>query len=238
MSLNGLEILLAGGSGGLGAPTARLLAADSADLTVTYRHNEERARELADVARIERMDLSSAEDRARVLESLRRLYGVVIFAGQPARVSSPDQLEEASRASFENNFLGPILLAREAAGFFYANGISGAIVLVATMQAVHPFPASTAYASAKAALVHAAKVLAKETRGRNYIRVNVVAPGVIDAGMAQASIASGKYQSYLDDHTIPRYGRPEDVARVVRLLLEPDNYITGQVITVDGGLTL
>jgi 3-oxoacyl-[acyl-carrier protein] reductase len=238
MSLNGLEILLAGGSGGLGAPTARLLAADSADLTVTYRHNEERARELASIARIERMDLSSAEDRNRVLEGLRRLYGVVIFAGQPARVSSPDQLEDASRVSFETNFLGPILLAREAAGFFYANGISGAIVLVATMQAVQPFPASTAYASAKAALVHAAKVLAKETRGRNYIRVNVVAPGVMDAGMAQASIASGKYQSYLDDHVIPRYGRPEDVARVIRLLLEPDNYITGQVITVDGGLTL
>ncbi|HXG65900.1 MAG TPA: SDR family oxidoreductase [Blastocatellia bacterium] len=52
------------------------------------------------------------------------------------------------------------------------------------------------------------------------------------------SIESGKYDFYIERNIIPRFGRPEDVARVARLLLEPDNYITGQVITVDGGLTL
>jgi NAD(P)-dependent dehydrogenase (short-subunit alcohol dehydrogenase family) len=56
--------------------------------------------------------------------------------------------------------------------------------------------------------------------------------------MALKSIESGKYDFYIDQGIIPRFGRPQDVARVVRLLLEPDNYITGQVITVDGGLTL
>jgi len=66
----------------------------------------------------------------------------------------------------------------------------------------------------------------------------VVAPGATVAGMAAASVASGKYERFLRDGVIPRYGRAEDVARVVRLLLEPDGYITGQVVTVDGGLTL
>ena len=56
--------------------------------------------------------------------------------------------------------------------------------------------------------------------------------------MAEASIASGKYAKYLEDNVISRYGRAEDVARAVRFLLEPDNYITGQVLTLDGGLTL
>jgi NAD(P)-dependent dehydrogenase (short-subunit alcohol dehydrogenase family) len=56
--------------------------------------------------------------------------------------------------------------------------------------------------------------------------------------MARASIEGGKYDPYVERGAIPRFGRPEDVARVVRLLLEPDSYITGQVITVDGGLTL
>jgi NAD(P)-dependent dehydrogenase (short-subunit alcohol dehydrogenase family) len=56
--------------------------------------------------------------------------------------------------------------------------------------------------------------------------------------MARASIASGKYAKYLDDGSIPRYGSARDVARAVRFFLEPDNYITGQVLTVDGGLTL
>ena len=68
--------------------------------------------------------------------------------------------------------------------------------------------------------------------------MNVNSPGVNQAGMAEASIASGKYTKYLEDDVIPRYGRAEDVACAVRFFLEPDNYITGQVLTVDGGLTL
>ena len=56
--------------------------------------------------------------------------------------------------------------------------------------------------------------------------------------MARASIESGKYDRYVDDGAIARFGRAEDVARAVRALLEPDSYMTGQVLTVDGGLTL
>ena len=58
------------------------------------------------------------------------------------------------------------------------------------------------------------------------------------AGMARASIASGKYDRYIAEGVIPRFGRAEDVARAIRFLLEPDNYITGQVLCVDGGMTL
>ena len=56
--------------------------------------------------------------------------------------------------------------------------------------------------------------------------------------MAEASIAAGKYERYIQDGVIGRYGRAEDVAATVRFLLEPDNYVTGQVICVDGGMTL
>jgi pteridine reductase len=87
-------------------------------------------------------------------------------------------------------------------------------------------------------LLHSARILAKECRGASNIRVNVIAPGVMAAGMAEASIASGKYERYISDGVIPRYGRAEDVARAVRFFVEPDNYITGQVLSVDGGITL
>jgi len=90
----------------------------------------------------------------------------------------------------------------------------------------------------KAALLHAARILAKECRGKTNIRVNVIAPGVMAAGMAEVSIASGKYERYLADGVIPRYGQAADVARAVRFFLEPDNYVTGQVLSVDGGITL
>jgi NAD(P)-dependent dehydrogenase (short-subunit alcohol dehydrogenase family) len=56
--------------------------------------------------------------------------------------------------------------------------------------------------------------------------------------MAEASISSGKYDRYIDEGLIPRFGRALDVARAVRFFLEPDNYITGQVLSVDGGITL
>jgi NAD(P)-dependent dehydrogenase (short-subunit alcohol dehydrogenase family) len=215
-----------------------MLAEEGAKLTVTYRANRERAEEFRSVATLVPMDLRSADDRARVLDLVRDLYGLVIFAGVPARVRRVEELEGVTRISFQDNFLGPMLMAREVAGYLRANSIAGAIVLIASMQAVHPFPASTAYSTQKAALVHAAKVLAKETRGPYYIRVNVVCPGVTDAGMAQESIAAGKYERYLEEQIIPRYGQAQDVARAVRFFLEPDNYVTGQVLTVDGGLTL
>jgi pteridine reductase len=144
---------------------------------------------------------------------------------------------DALAQSLASNFTGPILLAREAAERMKAAGAAGAVVLLATMQAAAVFPGSTAYAAPKAALVHAARILAKEMRGPTNVRVNAICPGVNDAGMAKASIASGKYDRYLQEGIIPRWGRAEDVAKAVRFFLEPDNYITGQVLTIDGGLT-
>ena len=222
MPVAGLEILLAGGAGGLGSASAELLKSEGANVIVSSRQHGIRA------------DITVADDRKRLLDAVQKLYGLVVFTGSPAR----GEMEEAMRISHQVNYEGPILLAREAAERMKATGTQGAIVLFATMQAVALFPGSTAYAGEKAALLHAARILAKECRGQANIRVNVIAPGVMAAGMAEASIASGKYERYLKDGIIPRYGKAQDVARAVRFLLEPDNYITGQVLSVDGGITL
>jgi len=231
-SLTGLEIVLAGGAGGLGRASARQLAAEGASLVISYRENRERAAPLASLGRVIQADLGSPDDRRRLLDAAPALYGLVVFAGQPAR--SQDRLAQ----SLEANFTGPILLAHEAVERMKASGTAGAVVLFGTMQAGALFPGSTAYAAPKAALVHAARILAKENRGKSNIRVNVICPGVNSAGMAEASIASGKYDNYLSRGVIPRYGEAGDVAKAVRFFLEPDNYVTGQVLTIDGGLTL
>ncbi len=231
-------IVLAGGAGGLGAPCGRQLALEGARVIVSYRANRERAEQLSEIAEVVQADLTVRADRAGLLDAAGAFYGLVVFTGDPARPADPKQLDDALRLSHEANYLGPILLAREAAERMKSSGIPGSIVLISTMQAAAVFPGSTVYAGAKAALVHGARILAKECRGTDNIRVNVVCPGVNNAGMAQASIASGKYDRYIDEGIIPRFGQPGDVARAVRYFLEPDNYVTGQVLTVDGGLTL
>lgn len=232
------SILLAGGSGGLGAATAEYLIKDGARLHVSYSCGKERAQALEPIATLHQANLLEAADRMRLLDRVGPLYGLIVFVGDPARVSAELSFEDALRQSLDVNFAGPILLAREAAERMKSQGTQGAIVLLSSMQAMHLVEGSTPYATAKAALSYGARILAKECRGRTDIRVNVVAPGVTDAGMAQSSIASGKYRRYLDEDAIPRYGRAKDVARAIRFLLEPDCYITGQVIAVDGGLSL
>ncbi len=231
-TLRDKEIIVAGGAGGLGIALTRMLIAEGARVTVSYVQNKERAESIEGVANVIQADLTRDEDRARLLDAAPSLYGVAVYSGMAAR--SEDLMEESMRV----NYFGPVRLAREAAARMKAAGTNGSIVLVSTMQARALFKDSTAYSVPKAAMIHAAGVLAKECRGPANIRVNVICPGVIEAGIAMTTISQGKYQRFLDDGSIPRYGRPEDVARVARLFLEPDSYVTGQVMTVDGGLTL
>jgi len=231
-SLKGREVVLAGGAGGLGTALASLLLAEGAHVISSYRRSRGAS------SAVVQADLSNSPDRARLLDAAPALYGLVVLAGDPARVADPAETEAAMLRSHESNYFGPILLAREAAARMKDSSTAGAIVLISTMQANALFPGSTAYAAQKAALQHAARILAKECRGRSNIRVNVVSPGVTAVGMAQASIASGKYDRYIRDGVIPRFGRAEDVARAIRFFLEPDNYVTGQVLSVDGGMTL
>jgi NAD(P)-dependent dehydrogenase (short-subunit alcohol dehydrogenase family) len=231
-------VVLAGGSGGIGSAVAELLAGEGARLVISFRANRQRAARWQDGTTLVQADLASAADRAHLLDAAPGMYGLVVLAGDPARFSDPSQLESAMHRSHDANYLGPILLAREAAARMKASSAAGAIVLVSTMQANALFPGSTVYAAQKAASQHAARILAKECRGEANIRVNVVSPGITAAGMAEASIAAGKYDRYIQDGVIGRFGRAADVARAVRFFLEPDNYVTGQVLCVDGGITL
>lgn len=241
--MKGKAIILAGGSGGLGAAVAEEVARQGGVPVIGYLNNRERAESLAKMlfekhgvrTPVVEGDILSASTRQRLLEEARNagdLYGLVPLAGNPARVPIESATEDDLLNSMRVNFVGPVLLARDFAAA--AGERDASIVFVSTMQAVGIFPGSTTYAAPKAALVHSARILAKQWK----IRVNVVAPGVNNAGMAEQSVRNGKYDSFIERQIIPRFGRPEDVARAILFFLQPDNYVTGQVLTVDGGLSL
>jgi 3-oxoacyl-[acyl-carrier protein] reductase len=246
-TLAGKTVVVAGGTGGLGAATVALLAAEGAQLVVGYRNNEERADALSAAMEKEfgaklglvNGDLCDTKVRAEYLKAAEKFSnfpaGAAIFPGDPARVVFQALDREALVASFGSNYAGPVLLARDLGERMEQQPEGGSIVLLASMQAMAAFPSSLNYAAPKAALVHAARILAQQW---NRVRVNVVAPGATIAGMAAASVQAGKYDRNIASGAIARFGRPEDVARAVRFFLEPDNYVTGQTLVVDGGLTL
>ena len=230
-------LILAGGSGGLGSAVARLAAQRDYKLVLGYLRNHERAAALAgEVGGVAiGGDIAEPAVREQLIAAARsagELYGLAVLSGDPARVPIETATLEDLTASMRVNFAGPVLMARDFAAAL--GGQDGSIVLTSTMQGVGVFSGSTVYAAPKAALVHTAKILAKQWK----TRVNVVAPGVNNAGMARQSVEAGKYNSFLERGIVPRFGKPEDVARAILFLLEPDNYVTGQVLTVDGGLSL
>jgi 3alpha(or 20beta)-hydroxysteroid dehydrogenase len=230
-------IIFAGGSGGLGAAAVRLAAARGYKPVIGYLRQSDRAKALGEELRAPVVggDIAEASVRSALIKAARNageLYGLVVLSGDPARVPLETASMDDLLASMRVNFAGPILLARD---FAAAMGDEdGSVVLTSTMQGVGVFAGSSVYAAPKAALGHTARILAKQWR----LRVNVIAPGVNNAGMAEQSVKSGKYNRFVEEKIIPRFGKPEDVARAVLFLLEPDNYITGQIITVDGGLSL
>ena len=244
--MKGRTVILAGGSGGLGAAVAEAVAVRGGLPVIGCLGNEDRARSLSgDIGKKydltvpvvvgDVLDETVRRDLIEAARSVGPLYGLVPLIGAPARVPIEEAALEDLLASARINYAAPVLLARD---FVQAvRGSDASIVFVSTMQAIGVFPDSTAYAAPKAALVHAARILARQWGGKDRIRVNVVAPGVTDSGMARASVASGKYDAFIERDVITRFGRAMDVAEAIGLFLKTDSYLTGQLLTVDGGLT-
>jgi NAD(P)-dependent dehydrogenase (short-subunit alcohol dehydrogenase family) len=245
--LAGKTVIVAGGTGGLGSALVALLAREGAKLIVGYRWNRERAEALRGAiqeqfnAAIELVagDIAEAavieEYVAAVQRTSQPLVGAAIFPGDPARVALEALTRETMTASVESNYVGPVLLAKRLGEIMEQTNDGGSLVMLATMQAIAPFASSVNYAAPKAALVHAARILAQQW---DKVVVNVVAPGATVAGMAESSVRSGKYDRHIASGAISRFGRPEDVARAVRFFLEPGQYANGEVLVVDGGLTI
>ena len=233
---------IAGGTGGIGLEVAQRLRAQGAEIVLAARHEarlHERASELA--ARAVPMDatrpesVTSAFDQA--LGEGGRLLGVVSCIGtillKPAHLTT----DEEWRTTVDTNLTSSFLLLREAARRMMTAG-GGSIVFCSTVAAERGLFNHEAIAAAKAGVEGLTRAAAA-TYARYQIRVNCVAPGLVQTPLSQfltANEASRKASVAM--HPLGRLGEPGDIASAICWLLSPEQrWVTGQVLHVDGGLS-
>jgi NAD(P)-dependent dehydrogenase (short-subunit alcohol dehydrogenase family) len=189
-----------------------------------------------------RVDLGIASERAACVASAGELAGELTGLVQCAgvvRYADLDALtEEDLRLQLEVDLIAPLLLARDFAAHLTPASRGGAIVNVASTLALRPARGLAAYSAAKAGLVAATRAIAAELAPA--IRVNAVAPGVVDTDMVRVPrTEGGSVEAQLEElrtlHPLGRLGRPSDVAAAVVHLLDAE-WTTGSVFVVDGGL--
>ena len=245
--LKNKSILIAGATGGLGQEISVVLADQKASLMLVHRKEDEKAAQLKSRLKGARMtfyecDFNQGEEIQDAIniffEQEKEPYALVNLIGDAARIDWKQAQISHMQDAFLRNASAPLFSAKQFGLRMKEVSQDGAVVLFSSMQGVYPFEGSLYYGTSKAALIHGAKILAKEFGGDPFVRVNVIAPGVNQAGMAEESIRKGKYEKYVEQKIIPRYGSASDVAKAVLFLLEPDLYLTGQTILYDAGLTL
>jgi len=239
-----------GGSRGIGRAIAIALAEDGADVAVNYRRDEAAAKET--VAAIEQLGrrarayaaaVESPEEARRMVEAALADFGFVDILvnnagiasrGQSVAKTDPAELERVVRV----HALAPHLLCQLVLPSMRGRP-RGDIVMISSVATLHHDPGGAPYSMGKAAMEALAFTLSKEVK-KQGIRVNVVAPGLVETEMGRRLM---KATAGIDDlrklDAAMPFGRicqPEDVANVVRWLVsERASYITGEKINVYGG---
>jgi 3-oxoacyl-[acyl-carrier protein] reductase len=250
MSLEGRVAFVTGGSRGIGRGIALALAADGADVAINYRRDDEAAKQtVADIEALGRRSaayqasIDSIEDDQAMVDGVLAAFGhvdiLVNNAGIASRGGSVAKTDPAELTRvIGTHAIGAHHLCRMLVPQMRERP-RGDIIMISSVATREHAAGGAPYNMAKAALEALAMTLAKEERTRG-IRVNVVAPGLVDTEMGRRLVKGA--MGVEDIRTLDKgmaFGRvctPEDVADVVRFLVsDACGYVTGQRIYVDGG---
>lgn len=259
--IRGKNVLVTGGSSGIGQAIAVRFGQEGANVAINYRKGEAEAEathaqiHAAIEACCRQIDAAGArhmliqadvahedEIRAMVATTVRDLGGLDILinnAGIQIAADSHELTAEQYDRVMGVNARGAFLAAREAIGHFLAAGKPGVIINVSSVHQIIPKPRFLSYAMSKGAMQNLTRSLALEYAGRG-IRVNGVGPGATVTPINRAWINDPEKREQVARHIpLGRAGTSEEMAAVtVFLCSEEAAYITGQTLFVDGGLTL
>ncbi|MEM9915393.1 MAG: SDR family oxidoreductase [Planctomycetota bacterium] len=244
--LSGKLALVTGGSRGIGAATAKQLAADGAHVAVNYAGSQARAEQVvADIqaaggqAFAVQADVSNPDQVATMFAQLDETFdGKLDILYANAGIYEMAPVQEADLAHFDKtldiNVRGVITVMLEAVKRLRDHG--RVIVTGSTLGERVPFPALSAYAMSKSAVQGLVRGWARDLGPRN-ITVNCLQPGPIDTEMNPDSDENPGADPQKGMTTMGRYGQAEEVASAVAFLARPDSgFITGGTLNVDGGI--
>jgi NAD(P)-dependent dehydrogenase (short-subunit alcohol dehydrogenase family) len=238
--------LITGGTKGIGAATAIELARRGADVAVVGRHDDDSARQTK--AQVESMgrrclvvvgDMGKSEDAVRSVRQTAEHFGsvgvLVHCAGGAVAGGILEVDPEAWSAAFDVHVHAVYHLCRAAIPWM-KKGREGAIVMISSVAGLRGLPFNLAYQVVKGALPQFARGLAREVADDN-IRVNCVAPGIIRTRFHEGMTPQQKQHNLDCRVPLHREGTPEQVASLIAEIVAND-YLTGETITIDGGLTM
>jgi 3-oxoacyl-[acyl-carrier protein] reductase len=250
--LVGKRSLIFGAGRGIGRATTLALAAAGSAVGVVDVDAERaavvagEARALGVLAKPYQADVRSTEDVDRVVRvaasCLGGLDGVVTVVGGMAEFAAFKNVHEYTDPEWDLivdvNLRYVFRVARAAIAVMIEQGSGGSIVSVGSISGMAGGPHHSPYGSAKAGLVNLARSVAAEY-GHLSIRMNVVAPGSIDAPAVASARTSSEYDELTAKIPLGRRGTPEDVADVIAFFVSDlSRYVTGQTLLVDGGVTV
>ncbi len=239
--------IITGASRGIGRATALLLAEKGYDTLVCYRKEEAEAKKVCESAKIHgvravpfQMDMASLSDIRRTVSKAMMEFEKIDLVVANAGIALPALFTETGEEDYDRimniNTKGVFFLAQAAAKEMIAAG-GGNLIFVSSMWGIAGASGEVAYSASKAAVIGMTKALAKEL-APSHIRVNCVAPGVIDTDM-NACYDEDAMATLADRTPLGKIGTPEDVARVIHFLADDaSSFMTGQVLSVDGGFLL
>ncbi len=246
--IEGMSVLVTGGGSGIGEGIARYMAGNGAMVTVSGRRAdriEAVASTLGGRGRAVAGDVTVADDRSRMIDTAvehgGRLDVLVNNAGNMYRGPLAGLDEQQLIAVFHSNVIAGMMLAQSALPHLRAT--SGAIVFIGSTHSQRAFPGASPYAATKGALETLTGVLAAEL-GPTGVRVSCVRPGGVftelnqRAGLfADDAAALARLEALAPAHALGRLGTVEEIAEAVDYVARAE-WVTGNVLTVDGGLGL